>query len=495
LTSSKGLSADVKFSITQLLYYAPRYVEVGRTLADAESNARERLLGLGSFWGHSIPDRPFASSYAPAQEALLGIARQLAVEIQGIGGGVQMMARTYGIAEADVTRQAARIGEAMGRSNHQLMQTGGLPELPDVPPDPGPATTIRTDAPIPSPGAAPSVPPKSTPKPHPAHTSSTPATPNPRPDIAPDANAWKKTGSISIAGPWPSGDVSRMEEAADAWKDLAGALDTAWSDLQRYTAYVISDNQGPAAQQFAKYVQGLTDADGGLTMAIQGCEHAGYACANQAAAIRGLEHDVEELIAQLVVSFVIGQLVAALTFETTQALSDALDAGIAARITMAVARLARDGGEFADLIGSQIKTFSSALTKGIMGGGKGAFTAAMTLPFNNSVAAAFGDDPKNGEAGLGSIEWGAKLGALGALFTGGAGSMSTTLRNLSTRGGPGALQLDALARDLDSGSISVTAASNALGQLIQSGTVDPAKLASAAIGTRLQSAIQTRRDG
>ncbi|HEU5028878.1 MAG TPA: hypothetical protein VFV01_28475 [Spirillospora sp.] len=492
----KGLSADVKYSITQLLYYAPRYIEVGRSLADAESSARERLLGLGPFWGHSLPDKPFASSYKPAQDALLGIARQLAVEIQGIGGGVQMMARTYGIAEADVTRRAARIGEALGRSNHQLMQTGGLPEPPDVPPDPGPATTIRTDAPMPSPGAAPSVPPKATPKPHPAHTPSTPATPNPRPDVAPDANAWKKTGSLSIGGPWPSGDVSKMEEAADAWKDLAGALDTAWSDLQRYTAYVISDNQGPAADQFAKYVQGLTDANGGsLTMAIQGCEHAGYACANQAQAIRRLKHDAEELIAQLVVSFIVGQLVAALTFETTQALTDALDAGIAARITYAIEDFALDGGKLAASMENAISTLSSITAKTIVGGGKGALTAGMALPFNNSVASAFGDDPKMGKAALESLMWGGLLGGAGGAIGGSASAMSSTLRSLAAQGGPGAMRLDALASDLDSGSISVTAASNTLGQLLQKGTVDPAALASAVVGTKLQSTIQARKDG
>ncbi|KAB2376912.1 hypothetical protein [Actinomadura montaniterrae] len=176
-------------------------------------------------------------------------------------------------------------------------------------------------------------------------------------------------------------------------------------------------------------------------------------------------------------------------------LAGALDAGIAARITYAIEDFALNGGKLTAAMENAISTLSSITAKTIVGGGKGALTAGMALPFNNSVAGAFGDDPKAGNATLESLMWGGLLGSAGGAIGGSASAMSSTLRSLAAQGGPGAMRLDALASDLDSGSISVTAASNTLGQLLQKGTVDPAALASAVVGTKLQSTIQARRNG
>jgi hypothetical protein len=143
-----GLSGETRYSIESLLYYKPRFIGVGETLAAAADSAEKHLLGLGSFWGSSSPDKAFAASYPPSQYALLIVVRQLATELQGIGGGIELMARTYAITEEDIKDDFQRIGRAVGQQNALLHHTGGLPPPADAPPVP-PVQLTTTPNPAP----------------------------------------------------------------------------------------------------------------------------------------------------------------------------------------------------------------------------------------------------------------------------------------------------------------------------------------------------------
>jgi hypothetical protein len=116
-------------------------------------------------------------------------------------------------------------------------------------------------------------------------------------------------------GPWPSGDPGRMEEAAGYWDTLISALDTAWSDLQRYTAYILADDQGSAATAFSDYVDGLIAPGGGsLTRAIQTAQDLHDVLLQQAAEVRSLQSQLRQAGAELVAGVVISQVFSALTF-------------------------------------------------------------------------------------------------------------------------------------------------------------------------------------
>ncbi|MCW2946183.1 MAG: hypothetical protein JWR24_2900 [Actinoallomurus sp.] len=257
---------------------------------------------------------------------------------------------------------------------------------------------------------------------------------------------------------------------------------------------MLSDNEGLAATTFSEYIKGLIDRKNGvMTLALQACEHNRYACINQAQAIRQLKRSYEELAVQLVFAFVIGQVVSFFTAESTQAMSDAIDAGLIARITALLEEFVTAGAELTGAMESTVKTLSSILTKAAVGGPKGVLAAGATAPFTSAIAAAFGDKPTDGATALKQLLWGGGLGALGGLVGGSAAEMSTALENASAEGGPSSTQLRIIAKGLADGSVTVAAANDSLGQLIQNGEVNPANLAAAAIGAKLEGAINAKK--
>jgi uncharacterized protein YukE len=490
MSGGNGLGGELRFSIEDLLYYAPRFVGVGETLAAAASAAQKRLEGLGPFWGGSSPDRAFADSYPPSEYALLITVKQVAVALQGIGGGIEVMARNYQITEADIEHDMQRINSAIGDESTLLSHTGGLPPPPDLtrplPPQAPPTPTpTPQQSPTPPGSRAPSpppVPPGVLPGPE-IHT-----TPSPAPGESPDPNAWRKRDATTWWGPWPSGNPDLMDEAAAAWKVLASALDTAWSDTQRYTAYVLSDNQGPAADAFDKTVQELIDRDKGmLTHALQACEQLQMACATQAQAIRDLKHAVEALLIELFVTFIITQGIALLTFETTQAASEALAAGLIGRIVETIADFIR---LVIKLSTTMREAIAKVIAKGIVGGRIGLLTAGATVPVNNWISGKFGQEQAKGTEQMKQILESGALAVFGGSFAASAGEPSTALRNLGEQGGPASAALTTLSRQLKSGSITVTAANGALQQLMQNGKIDQVKYVAAVTGARFQTAVK-----
>jgi hypothetical protein len=356
-----GGSDTVRFSVEVLLYYSPRFDEAGTALSDAGVAAQRRLEGLGSFWGSSWPDESFASSYRPAHHSLLVMAQQCAADLQQIAARIELMAREYGVTEANVAADIDRISEGASREARLLRGTGGLPPPPDVPESstPGPPRTTPAPAPNPSP-----TPPSSTPaRPRPPKSTppAPPSTPRPSPQAPP--NPWRRAGPNYFFGPFPTGKPELMEEAAGAWRDLATALRTAWEDTQHYTAYVMAESEGPAAEEFNASVRRLVDYNtGSLTLTLQGCEHIERACRDQAQAIRDLKHQFDELAAEFALTFIIGQVLAAFLAAPTaggsEAAGQAAEAAEAAGITARAMALLR---QFIGAVVVRMKTVGSAL--------------------------------------------------------------------------------------------------------------------------------------
>ncbi|GAA4624369.1 hypothetical protein GCM10023196_024230 [Actinoallomurus vinaceus] len=351
-------SDSVRFSVEVLVYYAPRFAEAGAALSRAGTTAQRRLEGLGSFWGSSWPDEAFAESYRPAQHSLLITAQQCAGDLRQIAGRIHQMAHNYGVTEANVTADIDRIGQAASQEARLLHGTGGLPPPPDVPertPPPLPRTTPNpTSNPSPNP-PAPAQRPKST------RTAS--PTPTPTPEASPDPNAWKKSGATSFLGPFPTGKPELIEQAAEAWRDLATALRTAWMDTQHYAAYVLAENEGHAADAFAAQVRQLVDStSGSLTLTLQGCEHTERACWDQAQAIRDLKHQFVELAAEFALTFVIGEIISAIlaapTLGGSEAAGQAAEAAEAGGITARATALLR---QFIAAVVARMKAVGTAL--------------------------------------------------------------------------------------------------------------------------------------
>jgi hypothetical protein len=500
------ISGSTRFSVESLLYYAPKITGIGVTLASAVDTAQRRLLDLGNFFGSSWPDEPFRDNYPRCQYAMLIIARQLAEEIQGIGGGIEQTARTYGVAEDQNTADVARIQTSESRMAMLINHTGGLPQPPDTPLS---LPTIPTPAgPLPSPQANPAPVAPAAPATQAALSAYITTAPSPEPTPSPepgaDPTAWhlSQSNPLSIMGPWPTGNPAKMDEAADCWTALQGALDTAWTDLQRYTAYILADAQGAAADAFNDYVDGLTaTGHGSLTRAIEATQYLHDVCVKQADEIRSLQRSLEETAIELAASIFIGQAVSLLTFESTQALSDALDVGIEARLTELAASFQRFTGiALGDLSGS-IKATSSVLGRAFSASFQSAAITDLDIGANDVIGRAFGQPPTPAtNALLETLEGGAIGTVLGQGSAGGllgisAGAASKRLIDLgealqeSDSESPAAKALVQLGVRLKDGSITVSAANAAAAQLITQHKITPVTFFSGTISNRLTTAI------
>lgn len=86
-----------------------------------------------------------------------------------------------------------------------------------------------------------------------------------------------------------------MEQAAEAWRDLATAPRTAWEDTQHYAAYVMAESEGPTADGFQRQVERLVDYNkGSLALTLQAREQTERSYRDQAQAIRDLKRPASE---------------------------------------------------------------------------------------------------------------------------------------------------------------------------------------------------------
>lgn len=253
---------------------------------------------------------------------MLVTAHECAADLRRIASHIHQAARNYAVTEANVTADINRIEQAASQESRLLRETGGLPSPPDVPehsPPPLPRTT-----PNPAPNQPPT-PPRATPtRPEPTKSPPPSLTPRPSPEASPDPDAWKRGGATFFFGPFPTGKPSRIEQAAEAWRDLASALRTAWEDTQHYTAYVMAESEGDAANKFHDDVQRLVDyGNGSLTLTLEGCEQTERACWDQAQSIRDLKYQFEELAFEFALTFIIGQIASAVLAPPTAGGSEA----------------------------------------------------------------------------------------------------------------------------------------------------------------------------
>lgn len=517
----ESLSGAVRFSVESLLYYAPKITRTGEDLKTAVDRAQRQLTDLGDFFGDSWPDEPFRDSYPRAQWAMLIIARQIADEIRGIGGGIEGMARTYGIAEEQNTADARRIQSDQASTDTRISHAGGLPRPPVIPDSKAQSTTaVNPFAPHPDPTPNPApVPPgvtighTSAAVPAPVTASSFTARPQssavgpviePHPQPGTDPTSWNPRDATSFLGPWPSGDPARMDEAAEVWKALTVALDNAWTEMQRYTACIMADCQGKAADLFQDYADRLTGRGHGLLFrAIDLAQELRNTCENQAAAIRELKSKLEETLIEIAATFVVGQVLSVLTFGSAEAATAALEAGIVARVGAWTKDLFEIGTTLAKVIDAATTGIAKALAAAAVGGTQSAMIGAGDLAATNVIGRAFGDKPVQGAAALKSI---ALDGAVGTILGQGSagGLMGLTAAAASKQlielgetlqkaegsdrqaAGDG---LVVLGLQLKDSSITVAAANAAATQLITQHEITPLTFITGTISNRFTNAI------
>lgn len=498
------LSGTVRFSVESLLFYAPKISGTGTALAGAVHTAQRRLTDLGDFFGRSWPDEPFRNSYPRCQWAMLIIARQVANEIQGIAGGIEQMARTYGITEDQNTADAQRILANQERSAFIIHGTGGLDPPPTVS-SPFASPPAAPAHPVPSPQAGPTPTPPRSPSGSRISYSSAAVpgrvAPDPRPGT--DPTSWHPTDPLNLLGPWPSGDPDKMDEAAACWSTLCVALDTAWTDLQRYTDYIMADAQGPAANAFQDYVDTLTGRGHGLLFrAIDMAQELQNTCTRQATEIRAIKSDIEQTLIEIAATFVIGQVLSLLTFGTAEEATAATETVLTAKLTRLATHFAEDGTVLAGKLNATAEGLGKIGAAMIVSGSQSALIGEADLAATNVIGQAFGQKPVQGAAALKAI---AEDGGIGLFFgqgsAGGLFGLSTatlskrlielgeTLQRNEESDSRTATALITLGRQFKDTSFNSHAVNTALTQLISQHQITPLTFITGTIANRFLTAI------
>lgn len=473
----KHLSGQIRFSVESLLYYAPKITQTGDALWRAVDTTQRDILGLGPFWGDNHPDQKFKNSYPRAQYAMLIIARQLADEIIGIGAGVEDMARTYGITENQNIADVQKIQASQRQVNANAYHSGGWENPPPIPED------IKHQQPVHPP------PPKRIPHPQP-----TPVPPKPRPGWQ-QKHFDKSTDIRSLIGPWPAGDPTKMDEAARAWNRLTEALDTAWSDLQRYRSYIVADAEGPAADAFDDYVDGfIARSHGSLTHSIQFCQDLRDVCNSQAQLIRNLKTQIEIDLASLVATLVIGTLFATVTFGSAEVIAAGASSEIAVTLTATVEAFGTASGIASETIGTISASLANVLVAGISGGAG----AVLDVGVKDVINLAFGKDPIDGADAEKQVLDGAKSGLIGGIFTEDADAAAPKLAHwanqLEKEDPDTAAALKNISEVLAEKHTWAKGIKDNLQQLITSGKITPADLIKAQVSSRFSKEIDKHLD-
>src|SRR5258708_16029687 len=105
---------------------------------------------------------------------------------------------------------------------------------------------------------------------------------------------------------WPAADSAKLRVAAQAWREMARAIDGVDSATQSAVLNVLADNQGPAMDAFGAYWQKWSGGTGYLPTCSQACTAMGKALDDYAQAVDDARVKVEQLVAEIGTAVVLG---------------------------------------------------------------------------------------------------------------------------------------------------------------------------------------------
>jgi hypothetical protein len=129
---------------------------------------------------------------------------------------------------------------------------------------------------------------------------------------------------------WPAADSAKLRTAAQAWREMAQALDVVQVATQPAVLNLLADNRGPAMDAFAAYWQKWSGVDGFLPTCSQACYAMAKALDEYAQAVDTARVKVEELVAEISTAVVLGVVLGVCTVGIATAAAGAVSAGLVA---------------------------------------------------------------------------------------------------------------------------------------------------------------------
>jgi hypothetical protein len=385
-----GLSGGLKIVVTDFMYAAPVFRQAGTELGDLAEAIGGSVAGLGNFWGNDAAGQAFASSYLPAQDAILSRLGSAAGAMIGVGDGLGQMAANYDMTEYTNAFMAEQLAQAeSGDVSSILSQKVRRPNLPplSVPSSGGPGSgSAAMPRPDPRPGPSPT--PVSASRPHPVTTpSANPSpTPDPEPGAPPSTPVQDGPGRWLLGIPWPEADSGTLFEAGDQWTRLGNGIGDVVAPANNVAASIAGNNEGKAVDAFESYWASYGGRGGELVTLADACHSVATACYRYAEAVIAAKHEIEEAGAEFAAVLIAGTIAAFFSFGATEAAADSIGAALLAgvRAVMSWFSVSEVPAIATDLIATISQLFAMALA--------GGFTSNATLLAADLVKTAFGED-------------------------------------------------------------------------------------------------------
>jgi len=129
---------------------------------------------------------------------------------------------------------------------------------------------------------------------------------------------------------WPAADSAKLRSAAQAWREMAAALDEVHAATRSTAWSVQADNQGTAIDGFETYWQRWSASDGYLPAASEGCIAMAKALEKYAQAVDDARAKIEELVVEVGTAVVVGVALSVLTVGISDVAAGAVSAGLIA---------------------------------------------------------------------------------------------------------------------------------------------------------------------
>jgi SCP1.201-like deaminase len=129
---------------------------------------------------------------------------------------------------------------------------------------------------------------------------------------------------------WPAADSAKLHIAAQAWRDMARALDAIDGAAQTAVMNLLAENQGPAMDAFAAYWQKWSGGNGYLPTCSQACTAMARALDEYAQAVDDARAKVEQLVAEISTAVVLGVVLGVCTVGIATAAAGGVTVGLIA---------------------------------------------------------------------------------------------------------------------------------------------------------------------
>jgi hypothetical protein len=143
---------------------------------------------------------------------------------------------------------------------------------------------------------------------------------------------------------WPAADSDKLRTAAQAWREMARALDAVEAAAQPAVLNLLADNQGPAMDAFAAYWQRWSGGSGYLPTCSQACNAMAKALDEYAQAVDDARVKVEELVAEVATAVVLGVVLGVCTVGIATAAAGAVSEGLIASAALVGIGLTQSAG-------------------------------------------------------------------------------------------------------------------------------------------------------